>query len=86
MTTHSWGETAAGLWTLEVDNDGWDDAELVKWDLVLYGTVEETGPYGGSHPLTARSISRHVDGGSSSTRLPLMLATILPVFVSIFWL
>ena len=24
MTTHSWGELAAGLWTLEVDNDGWD--------------------------------------------------------------
>ncbi|CAJ0962979.1 unnamed protein product, partial [Mesorhabditis belari] len=50
MTTHNWGEYAAGLWTLEVDNDGWDDAELVKWDLVLHGTAQEVGPSGSQHP------------------------------------
>lgn len=59
MTTHNWGETAPGLWTLEIDNDGWDDAELIRWDLVMYGTVVEVGPSGGiqSAPLSARSIS-----------------------------
>jgi subtilisin-like proprotein convertase family protein len=54
MSTHYWSEQATGTWTLEVDNDGWDgtrlnrsissnsnllDAELLKWDLVLYGTT-----------------------------------------------
>ncbi|OZC12791.1 convertase P-domain protein [Onchocerca flexuosa] len=24
MTTHNWGEMAVGLWTLEINNDGWD--------------------------------------------------------------
>uniref|UniRef100_A0A914UZT1 P/Homo B domain-containing protein n=1 Tax=Plectus sambesii TaxID=2011161 RepID=A0A914UZT1_9BILA len=38
MTTHSWGESGAGLWTLEIANDGWNEAELIKWDLVMYGT------------------------------------------------
>ncbi|KAI1721875.1 subtilase family domain-containing protein [Ditylenchus destructor] len=38
MTTHNWGEPAYGTWSLEIDNDGWDDAELLKWDLVMYGT------------------------------------------------
>ena len=83
MTTHSWGETAAGLWTLEVDNDGWDDAEHVKWDLVLHGTTDETGPIGGSHPSTlmARSISRHADDGSPASPLPVLLAFIIPYLI-----
>uniref|UniRef100_A0A914ELW8 P/Homo B domain-containing protein n=1 Tax=Acrobeloides nanus TaxID=290746 RepID=A0A914ELW8_9BILA len=42
MTTHNWGETAYGTWTLEIDNDGWDDAELLKWELVMYGTDNRT--------------------------------------------
>uniref|UniRef100_A0A183DYZ7 P/Homo B domain-containing protein n=1 Tax=Gongylonema pulchrum TaxID=637853 RepID=A0A183DYZ7_9BILA len=29
MTTHNWGEVAAGLWTLEIDNDGWDGKVLL---------------------------------------------------------
>lgn len=59
MTTHNWGEMAPGVWTLEIDNDGWDDAELIRWDLVLYGTAVEVGPSGGVHSslLAARSIS-----------------------------
>ncbi|VDK42631.1 unnamed protein product [Anisakis simplex] len=90
MTTHNWGEMAPGLWTLEIDNDGWDgllldsslelvsatdrdtfvmisklqtdiisDAELIRWDLVMYGTAAEVGPSGGMHSsiLMARSIS-----------------------------
>uniref|UniRef100_A0A914XFY2 P/Homo B domain-containing protein n=1 Tax=Plectus sambesii TaxID=2011161 RepID=A0A914XFY2_9BILA len=27
MTTHNWGESGAGLWTLEIDNDGWDEED-----------------------------------------------------------
>lgn len=58
MTTHNWGEMAPGLWTLEIDNDGWDDAELIRWDLVMYGTAAEVGPSGGIHSsmLAARSV------------------------------
>uniref|UniRef100_A0A0N5AIG8 P/Homo B domain-containing protein n=1 Tax=Syphacia muris TaxID=451379 RepID=A0A0N5AIG8_9BILA len=58
MTTHNWGEIAVGLWTLEIDNDGWDDATLITWELVLWGTVVEVGPNGGTHQsqLTERSI------------------------------
>lgn len=75
MTTHNWGEYAAGLWTLEVDNDGWDDAELVKWDLVLYGTIQEVGPIGGSHnSLSPRSIVQTDFVHSSPARTMLGIA------------
>ncbi|KAM3721271.1 Furin-like protease [Dirofilaria immitis] len=63
MTTHNWGEIAVGLWTLEINNDGWDDAELIRWDLVLYGTAIEISSTGGisstssSSSLTPRSLS-----------------------------
>uniref|UniRef100_A0A0R3RT93 P/Homo B domain-containing protein n=1 Tax=Elaeophora elaphi TaxID=1147741 RepID=A0A0R3RT93_9BILA len=63
MTTHNWGEMAVGLWTLEINNDGWDDAELIRWDLVLYGTAVEVSSMGGtpstssSSSLTPRSLS-----------------------------
>uniref|UniRef100_A0A915PJF1 P/Homo B domain-containing protein n=1 Tax=Setaria digitata TaxID=48799 RepID=A0A915PJF1_9BILA len=63
MTTHNWGEMAVGLWTLEINNDGWDDAELIRWDLVLYGTAIEVTNTGGISSasslssLTPRSLS-----------------------------
>ncbi|KAK6106499.1 Subtilase family protein [Brugia pahangi] len=65
MTTHNWGEMAVGLWTLEINNDGWDDAELIRWDLVLYGTATEVSNIGGtpsasSSSLTPRSLSSKV--------------------------
>ncbi|KAK5979381.1 hypothetical protein GCK32_018507 [Trichostrongylus colubriformis] len=81
MTTHSWGELAAGLWTLEIDNDGWDDAELVKWDLVLFGTVDETTQYGGGHnsALMARSLAHmeEIRAGIKMAPLHARLASIL---------
>uniref|UniRef100_A0A0N4WXL2 P/Homo B domain-containing protein n=1 Tax=Haemonchus placei TaxID=6290 RepID=A0A0N4WXL2_HAEPC len=81
MTTHSWGELAAGLWTLEVDNDGWDDAELVKWDLVMFGTVDETTQYGGGHnsALMARSLAhmKEIRTGVKMAPLHARLASIL---------
>ncbi|KAL3074976.1 hypothetical protein niasHS_014421 [Heterodera schachtii] len=46
MTTHNWGESAYGTWSLEIDNDGNDDAELLKWELVLHGTDVYVGPTG----------------------------------------
>ncbi|KAL3112240.1 hypothetical protein niasHT_017013 [Heterodera trifolii] len=46
MTTHNWGESAYGTWSLEIDNDGSDDAELLKWELVLHGTDVYVGPTG----------------------------------------
>lgn len=35
------------------------DAELIRWDLVMYGTAAEVGPSGGIHSsmLAARSVS-----------------------------
>uniref|UniRef100_A0A183BVH1 P/Homo B domain-containing protein n=1 Tax=Globodera pallida TaxID=36090 RepID=A0A183BVH1_GLOPA len=46
MSTHNWGESAYGTWSLEIDNDGNDDAELLKWELVLHGTDMYIGPTG----------------------------------------
>ncbi|VDM52739.1 unnamed protein product [Angiostrongylus costaricensis] len=89
MTTHSWGEFATGLWTLEVDNDGWDDAELVKWDLVMFGTVDETTQYGGGRnsALTARSVAQmeHIRAGVGSTTpsspMDLLRSLFLPMLI-----
>ncbi|KAF8367050.1 kpc-1 [Pristionchus pacificus] len=73
MSTHSWGELASGLWILDIDNDGWDDAELIKWDLVIYGTVSEVGSRGGIHsvPLAARSLSKYAVSTSYSHYSPI---------------
>ncbi|KAI1690494.1 proprotein convertase p-domain-containing protein [Ditylenchus destructor] len=53
MTTHNWGEPAYGTWSLEIDNDGWDDAELLKWDLVMYGTDVPVGQFGAENQINA---------------------------------
>ncbi|KAK0424619.1 hypothetical protein QR680_008753 [Steinernema hermaphroditum] len=57
-SVHYWGEEVRGLWYLVIENGGWDDAELVKWDLVVYGTQERVGKHGGEHSasMTPRSI------------------------------
>ncbi|ESO01183.1 hypothetical protein HELRODRAFT_82350, partial [Helobdella robusta] len=49
MTTHCWGETAAGTWKLEIRNSASlvSPSRLLRWTLVLYGTKKE--PY--SAPL-----------------------------------
>lgn len=38
MTTHNWGEMAVGLWTLEINNDGWDGKffNLLKNAIYMY--------------------------------------------------
>ncbi|CAD6196196.1 unnamed protein product [Caenorhabditis auriculariae] len=85
MTTHSWGEQASGLWILEIDNDGWDDSELIKWELVLYGTETETTDTGGQHAasLSARSIDPNmmmVSSISSSSDLSVIPILFLIIF------
>ncbi|XP_038130845.1 proprotein convertase subtilisin/kexin type 5 [Cyprinodon tularosa] len=58
MTTHSWGEQAAGEWTLKIkdtpsqDRDSAELAMLKKWSLVIYGTAEQPYPL---HHRLARS-------------------------------
>jgi len=47
MTTHNWGETSKGRWTLEIVN-GDTVSELKTWSLVLYGTA--THPQRGREP------------------------------------
>ncbi|KAF7638786.1 hypothetical protein Mgra_00001867 [Meloidogyne graminicola] len=66
MTTHNWGESAYGTWSLEIDNDGTDDAELLKWELVLYGTDVFIGPTGfePSSALSERSVQTSHNGDS----------------------
>jgi hypothetical protein len=51
MTTHSWGEKAAGLWKLEIffSNDAQETTgEFLDWVLLLHGTKEE--PYKAQNP------------------------------------
>jgi subtilisin-like proprotein convertase family protein len=50
LSVHFWGERPEGMWTLEVLNMGqqpryWADmagqGELIKWQLLFYGTGEK---------------------------------------------
>uniref|UniRef100_A0A3Q2P1X4 SPC3 n=1 Tax=Fundulus heteroclitus TaxID=8078 RepID=A0A3Q2P1X4_FUNHE len=64
MTAHSWGEQAAGEWTLKIKDtpsQKRDSAELgmlKKWSLVIYGTAEQPYPM---HHQRARSAELSVD-------------------------
>jgi len=33
MTTHNWGESAYGTWSLEIDNDGLDGKEKFLFNI-----------------------------------------------------
>jgi len=88
MTTHNWGEIAHGTWSLEIDNDGWDEAELVKWDLVMYGTdvpVGALGDEGGLSSLNPRSLGTLQDptdaGSSSRSSFVLTIISLLSVIL-----
>uniref|UniRef100_A0A915LFU1 SPC3 n=1 Tax=Meloidogyne javanica TaxID=6303 RepID=A0A915LFU1_MELJA len=94
MTTHNWGESAYGTWSLEIDNDGLDDAELLKWELVLYGTDVFIGPTGfePSSALSERSVQTSHNGDSftdsgveqRSIRWILVLfASLLPLLIGL---
>uniref|UniRef100_A0AC34QLT6 P/Homo B domain-containing protein n=1 Tax=Panagrolaimus sp. JU765 TaxID=591449 RepID=A0AC34QLT6_9BILA len=70
MSTHMWGEPGRGGWQLEIDNDGWDQAELIKWDLVLHGTSVPIGEQGyekESNYVAERSINAIHDSDSTTT-------------------
>jgi len=45
MTSHSWGESPLGKWTLEIHNDAYSswvsDAKFFRWSLKLYGTQSD---------------------------------------------
>ncbi|KAM6902082.1 proprotein convertase subtilisin/kexin type 5 [Xenentodon cancila] len=64
MTTHCWGERAAGEWTLKIKDtpsqkrDGTDLGILKKWSLVIYGTSEPPYP---RHRHRARSAEISMD-------------------------
>ncbi|KAI1728676.1 proprotein convertase p-domain-containing protein [Ditylenchus destructor] len=84
MTTHNWGEPAYGTWSLEIDNDGWDDAELLKWDLVMYGTDVPVGQFGAEDTLLSvaqRSVGLK-DGSSSASSI--IAATITYRYLIVF--
>ncbi|XP_054613481.1 proprotein convertase subtilisin/kexin type 5 isoform X1 [Dunckerocampus dactyliophorus] len=50
MTTHCWGEQAAGEWTLKIRDspsegrENWETGMLKDWSLVIYGTAEPPYP------------------------------------------
>ncbi|XP_068561703.1 proprotein convertase subtilisin/kexin type 5 [Cebidichthys violaceus] len=66
MTTHSWGEQAAGEWTLKIQDTSSqkrDNAELgtlKEWSLLIYGTAGQ--PYPSRHERRARSADTPMDG------------------------
>ncbi|KAL0965792.1 hypothetical protein UPYG_G00285770 [Umbra pygmaea] len=66
MTTHCWGEKAAGEWRLEIldtlsqPRDHAEAGELKEWSLVLYGTSEH--PYS-MRREQARSVELPTEGG-----------------------
>ncbi|XP_056146386.1 proprotein convertase subtilisin/kexin type 5-like [Lampris incognitus] len=70
MTTHCWGEKAAGEWSLEIRDTASQVRDHTKlgilkaWSLVLYGTSEQ--PYS-MRREQARSAEMPVDGGSDLT-------------------
>jgi furin len=71
MSTHMWGEQASGVWYLQIDNDGWKEAELLDFDLILYGTAEPVGEVGGLDTYESQRILERiglprVSGGSGS--------------------
>jgi len=41
MTTHCWGESPGGIWSLVIINGGSRSASLRGWRLILYGTEQE---------------------------------------------
>ncbi|XP_028457908.1 proprotein convertase subtilisin/kexin type 5 [Perca flavescens] len=65
MTTHSWGEQAAGEWTLKIQDtssqkrDNTELGTLKEWSLVIYGTAEQPYP---RHRERARSAGMPMDG------------------------
>ncbi|XP_047425540.1 proprotein convertase subtilisin/kexin type 5 isoform X2 [Mugil cephalus] len=65
MTVHSWGEQAAGEWTLKIQDtpsekrDGTKLGMLKKWSLAIYGTAERPYP---THRERARSAEFPTDG------------------------
>lgn len=94
MTTHNWGESAYGTWSLEIDNDGLDDAELLKWELVLYGTDVFIGPTGfePSSALSERSVQTSHNGDSfadsgveqrSIRWILVLIASLLPLLIGL---
>jgi len=51
MTTHCWGESPIGKWTLEIHNDAYSswvsEAKFFRWSLKLYGT--QSNPNSDNH-------------------------------------
>ncbi|XP_044031068.1 proprotein convertase subtilisin/kexin type 5 [Siniperca chuatsi] len=64
MTTHCWGEQAAGEWTLKIQDtlsqkrDNTELGTLKEWSLVIYGTTEQLYPM---HHARARSAEIPMD-------------------------
>uniref|UniRef100_A0A4W6C5K8 Proprotein convertase subtilisin/kexin type 5a n=1 Tax=Lates calcarifer TaxID=8187 RepID=A0A4W6C5K8_LATCA len=64
MTTHCWGEQAAGEWTLKIQDsssqkrDNTELGMLKEWSLVIYGTAEQPYPV---HHQRARSAEMLTD-------------------------
>ena len=81
MTTHFWGEFAAGNWTLVVSNEN-SLTFLKSWDLILHGTYERphshTPPRGAPPRVPRRTEDgMSVPGNNGSTTNPLVTSSLL---------
>ncbi|BFY97735.1 hypothetical protein BsWGS_00774 [Bradybaena similaris] len=57
MTTHNWGESAKGQWTLEIENSV-STSELKEWTLVMMGTSGQQPKQNGSQAGTSASLQK----------------------------
>lgn len=64
MTVHSWGENPAGLWTLEIHNEGRYQASISDWNLILYGTEENPDRKKTGAPVPSSSCLRTSPSGT----------------------
>uniref|UniRef100_A0AAY4DIR2 P/Homo B domain-containing protein n=1 Tax=Denticeps clupeoides TaxID=299321 RepID=A0AAY4DIR2_9TELE len=70
MTTHCWGETAAGDWILEVRDNPLRrrGTKMIEWYLILYGTSVD--PYPSQHRVHPRSAEADGDDYSDEYNGP----------------
>jgi len=65
LTVFCWGESPAGVWELEVHNEGGADATLRDWSLKLHGTEEDPDKSGSSSSSGGRVERVETEEGES---------------------
>jgi len=83
MTVHSWGEPAAGTWTLRIrDGAAGDAGYLTDWQLIINGTPGLPGPTGGTGIPTPEDVSG--DGSVDVVDVQFVVNLILGFYSPVF--